>query len=59
MLFIMQTLAKPNILVLVRATSRIDAIRVAELIDVPKTIWLLENANTKEMTETILHLDIG
>jgi len=59
MVFLVQLKNKPNEIVLVRATSRLDAFQHAKLIDVPKNVWCLEAFNESRMKTSIRHIQLG
>lgn len=49
MFFVIQLKEKPNEIILVRATSRLDAFNLVKVVDVPKRVWDLENFDTRSM----------
>ena len=53
MVFLVQLKDKPNILMVINATSRLDAFTHAKLIDTPKHTWCLDNFNQRPMTKSI------
>ena len=59
MVFLVQFKNKPKHLMIIRATSRLDAFQHAKLIDVPKNVWCLEAFDESRMKTSIRHIQIG
>ena len=58
MVFLVQFRNRPNQLMIIHATSRLDAFQHAKIVDVPKEVWCLEHFNPKEMRKSVQVFDL-
>ena len=58
MVFLVQLKDSPSRLMIIRATSRLDAFTFAKIMDTPKKVWLLENFIPRAMGKSIQVIDL-